>query len=181
MQYWSTAACGVFGTCGICFVISSDAARVFSNLVVVWNFFNIPSLPARVSPTLQPGVFRMSHGSLHVLTPNLIIWNTPSILSRAARSCTNFIIWNILYTPPARCRYVLLNERVSFASDTKLAMSSNQFDEAQDAMRKEVPKDANGKPQIPDYHFICEAFFLTAKALKLGLSTGLGELSHMLS
>ena len=81
---------------------------------------------------------------------------------------------------PCLPRYLLFNTRVSFAQDTKLAMSAKEYEQAQADERAKLDKDMMGVEQMPEYHFICEAFFLTAKALKLGLGTGLGELTQTL-
>ncbi|GAX74152.1 hypothetical protein CEUSTIGMA_g1601.t1 [Chlamydomonas eustigma] len=68
-------------------------------------------------------------------------------------------------------RFVTMNSRLSFTSDTKLAMS-----EQEEASWREAVQSASGAASTtgslstgPEYHFICECFFLTAKALHLGV------------
>ncbi|GBF98629.1 ubiquitin conjugation factor E4-like [Raphidocelis subcapitata] len=56
--------------------------------------------------------------------------------------------------------------RLSFAEDTKLAASADE----ERAWREEASKSAADPPApAPEFHFVCEAFFMALKALHLGL------------
>ena len=75
--------------------------------------------------------------------------------------------------PHVTLDYVLNNDRLSFQDETRLAMASSEAEELQ----KKGTGEQSGHP--PPYHFICECFFMTLKALHLGtvkLINGLGNL-----
>ena len=74
--------------------------------------------------------------------------------------------------PHVTLDYVLRNDRLSFQSETRLAMASSDAEELQKRAVEE-------RSENPSYHFICECFFMTLKALHLGtvkLITGIGNL-----
>lgn len=68
--------------------------------------------------------------------------------------------------------YVLVNNRLDFMEDTKLAMSSDELEELQ----KTAEERRRGQPP---YHFICECFFMTLKALHLGTVKIITSLSNL--
>ncbi|KAK9806446.1 hypothetical protein WJX73_007867 [Symbiochloris irregularis] len=61
-------------------------------------------------------------------------------------------------------RYVVSNPRISFAEETRLNADADE--QAALAERMQSGAEAGAAPQ---YHFICECFFITAKGLHLGL------------
>ena len=62
-----------------------------------------------------------------------------------------------------RCRYVSTGRRLDFKDETKLAVDAEE-------QRAVLERQAsNQAASTPSYHFICEAFFMTAKGLHLGL------------
>lgn len=63
--------------------------------------------------------------------------------------------------PHLTSEYVLQNDRLTFSDETRLAISSAELEAAE----KEAAERRQGQPP---YHFICECFFMTLKALHLG-------------
>jgi len=65
-------------------------------------------------------------------------------------------------------RYVTASPRISFAGETRLAMNA----EEETAWRERVLSSLSSSTSAgspPEFHFICECFFMTAKALHLGV------------
>jgi len=90
------------------------------------------------------------------------------------------------------CRYVTNNTRISFQEETKLNMEAEEektylqqrraSQEGASSSASSSSGAAGSRPGSdgaagngPNYHFICECFFLTAKGLHLGLSKAITE------
>ena len=99
----------------------------------------------------------------------------------------------------AACRYITDNKRIDFKSETKLNLEAEEEKQYLEQRRSSQegasssgqagavgpsPGAASNRPgsagASPGYHFICESFFLTAKALHLGLIKVITESSEVL-
>lgn len=69
-------------------------------------------------------------------------------------------------------RYVLQNTRLSFKEDTKMAMDQ----EEQNAL---LERARSGAEATPSFGFISDCFFMTSKALNLGLIKALAHLPQL--
>ena len=70
-------------------------------------------------------------------------------------------------------RYVSAGRRIDFKEETKLAVDAEE-------QRAVLERQASHSgASTPSYHFICEAFFLTAKGLHLGLVKMIQDLYNL--